>query len=331
LNYVLQITTLLKFNVLEQVSSTVPNFGLTTRFEYFFRRLNPSTSFVERAVSQHSTITALIEDKRGLASALSPRCFLQGSYKQDTAIYTINDVDIVALCELWYPGSGSGKNWDRDEIFDTIAAPLLNDWRYKDKVRYSSKSTCIKIDLGIKVEILPVVYRAGNNDFYYEPFCLYRPDKGLWVEGYARYHQQHLSRKNRNSFGNFIPAIKVFKHLNAKFSLGVTSFYIESLLYSLPSSLYEGGPAHYIEKLLSYVSALPAEDWYTMLLNTPCGDRRLFSNSEWSFANWEQFHKVIKLGAQCAELANRSTIEDDAVKVWQLLLGAEFFPYYVSS
>ena len=307
------------------------NYGLTKHFNYFFGRLNPGASFVQRAVSQHSTITALLEDSNGLASSLSPKCFLQGSYKQDTAIYTINDIDIVALCLLWYPGSGVGKGWSRDEIFETVAAPLLNDWRYKDKVRYSSESTCIKVDLGIKVEILPVVYQAGNNDFSYEPFYLYRPDKGQWVEGYARYHQRHLSWKNRASFNNFIPAIKVLKHINAKLGLGVTSFYIESLLYAFPPSVFEGSPANYIEKVLCHIAAIPAVTWYTMQIKTPCGDRTLFSDSEWNFTNWEQFHKAIGLGAKCVELANRSGTPEGAVDAWQIILGEEFFPSYVAA
>ena len=79
-------------------------FALSENFGAFFNRLNPSSTFEKRAASEHATITGLIEDRKGLAASLSPRCFLQGSYKQNTAIYTINDVDIVALCALWQPG-----------------------------------------------------------------------------------------------------------------------------------------------------------------------------------------------------------------------------------
>ena len=66
--------------------------ALTDNFGAFFKRLNPSPSFVERAARHHGTVTALIEDSAGLARALSPDCLLQGSYRQHTAIYTINDV-----------------------------------------------------------------------------------------------------------------------------------------------------------------------------------------------------------------------------------------------
>ena len=159
-------------------------------FRAFFRRLNPSPGFEETAASEYSSVKALIESRTGLARDLSPTCFLQGSYRQQTAIHTINDVDIVALFCLWQPGSGSGSSWSRDEIFATIAAPLLNDGRYRGKVRYADDSMCIKVDLEIRLEILPVVFKQGTNNSNVEPFRLFRPESGDWEDGYARYHQQ---------------------------------------------------------------------------------------------------------------------------------------------
>jgi hypothetical protein len=152
---------------------------LSDHFAYFFSRLNPSTTFEAQASSQYATIKALIEDPNGGARALSARCFLQGSYRQATAIHTINDIDIVVLCELWHPpsvGAGAGPGWSRDDIFNAVAAPLFADGRYRAKVKYGPRSMCIKVELGIKVEILPVVYKQGNNDPSVEPFRMYRPE-----------------------------------------------------------------------------------------------------------------------------------------------------------
>ena len=79
------------------------NHALTQHFASFFKKLNPSPSFEATAASEHKTIRGLIENPNGPAASLLPTCFLQGSYryKQDTAIYTINDVDLVVLCRLW--------------------------------------------------------------------------------------------------------------------------------------------------------------------------------------------------------------------------------------
>src|SRR5438045_5565451 len=110
----------------------------------------------------------------------------------------MHDIDVLVLCRLWHPSAagGYGKSYGRDEIFRIIAAPLLRDGRYSAKVRYGLSSMCIKVDLGIKVEILPVVFKAGNNDPDAEPFRLYRPATGNWEDGFARLHRAKLSAKN---------------------------------------------------------------------------------------------------------------------------------------
>jgi hypothetical protein len=309
------------------------NYQLSRHFAYFFSRLNPSSSFEQTASSQYGTIKALIEARDGLACELSPVCFLQGSYRQQTALYTINDVDIVTLCRLWQPGSGGGgRTYDRDQIFAIIAAPLLNDWRYKDKVRYGPDSMCVKVDLGIKIEILPVVFKQGTTDPQEEPFRLYRPENQRWEDGYARYHQGWLSDKNSagRAAGNFIPSIKVFKHLRAHHSVDAVSFHLECVLYSLADPLFSGRPADYSETLLAHLAATPAEDWYQRGCLTPCQERNIFTPHEWSFDSWAEFHKQVQAWARRAQLANQARDQETAIAHWQMLLGSSFFPRVVS-
>lgn len=264
--------------------------SLSRHFQSFFGRLNPGSSFEQTASSQHNTIRALIEDPNGAAAELSPTTFLQGSYRQQTAIYTINDVDIVVLCNLWYPGSpgGGGRSYGRDEIFRIIAAPLLADGRYRGKVRFGPQSMCIKIDLGIKVEILPVVFKAGTTDPGIEPFVLYRPERSQWEDGFARYHQILLSAKNSvaRTQGNFIPAIKVFKHIRSRFGLTAVSFHIECLLYFLADGVFLGGPADCLASIFRAISTHKPEDWYRTRCMTPCGDRDIFTGTEWTTESW---------------------------------------------
>jgi Second Messenger Oligonucleotide or Dinucleotide Synthetase domain len=247
-------------------------YPLPDHFASFFRKLNPSLSFEATASSQYNSIKGLLEDSNGAAAILEPSCFLQGSYRQQTAIHSINDIDIVALCKLSFPGSGSGRSFGRDEIFHTIAAPLIGDNRYASKVRYGPNSMCIKIDLSIKVEILPVVYLAGNSDSSNEPFKLFRPSTHSWEDGFARYHQAYLSLKNKTerTGGNFIPAIKVFKHMRTIIGLPAVSFHLECLLYSIPDYFFLGSPSDYIPALLEKIVATDSASWYKQVLKTPC-------------------------------------------------------------
>lgn len=299
----------------------------------FFRRLNPSPTFESQASSEYNSIKSLIEDRRGLAGELAPVCFLQGSYKQDTAIYTINDVDLIALCKLWQPSAGgSRRTYGRDEIFKVIAAPLLNDRRYGGKVRYNSGSMCIKVELGIKVEILPVVFKSGNDDPGVEPFRLYRPETGQWEDGYARYHQQWLTWKNaaERTAGNFVPAIKVLKHLRSHYRLDAVSFHLECLLFALSNETFGGGAADWIANVLGRIAATPAATWYQWRLETPCKDGRdIFSGAEWKAESWLAFHQCVVAWARAAQAAVSETRRERAIALWQTLLGDDFFPAYL--
>lgn len=305
-------------------------YPLTGHFASFFKKLNPSPSFVETAAHEYAAITSLIENADGNVRALSPYFFLQGSYKQDTAIYTINDVDIVALCDLWHPGGGSGQSWSRDDIFSAIEQPLRNSPRYSDKVDCDSSSMCIKVDLGIKVEILPVVFRSGCSDTSKEPFRLFRPETRKWEDGYARHHQALLTKKNKDTKGNFIPCIKVFKHLRSKYELDAVSFHIECLLYSLPDEIFSSGPADYIGSALSFLSVFTPEKLFESGITTPCGERLLFSDSEWDWNRWENFHTVLKTWARCSTLAKKQGVsKQTAIEAWRILLDDDFFPMTV--
>jgi hypothetical protein len=117
-----------------------------------------------------------------------------------------------------------------------------------------------------------------------------------------------LTWKNRQdkTVGNFIPAIKIFKHLRTQFKIEAVSFHIECFLFRLQDSLFLGSPADYLQMLFEYISATSAADWYAAGCLTPCGDRNVFTESEWNLANWTQFHEVIKLAARGARLANQS-------------------------
>lgn len=302
------------------------SFPLTNHFNVFFGKLNPSVRFEREAAKEHHDIRALIEATGGPASVLSPVCFLQGSYKQQTAIYSINDVDIVVLCNLRSPGNGTGRSWSRDEIFQTIAAPLLQSTKYMDKVEYNSGSMCIKVNLPIKVEILPVVYKAGNNDANKEPFRLFRPEKRIWEDGYARQHQQLLSEKNKRTDGNFIPMIKVMKHLRDQFNLDAVSFHIECLMYAIGDSAYNGGPADYIPKTLRGIASVTAEEIFSRAIMTPCRERLLFSPEEWSLESWKVFHNAVCVWSDTADAFDRMDTQANAVKLWRILLGDEFYP-----
>ena len=324
-----------------------PAHRLTKHFDAFFQNINPAQTWRDIASSQYNSIKQLLETDSYLSSQLGIQCKTQGSYDRHTSIHSINDLDIVAFCtRLHYPAqltinSNPGDGWTRDRIFAALEAVLANS-RYREVlIKSTPSSMCVKLDLGIKVEILPVVPQYGIFCSTSEPFYLWRPSRYCWELGYAEMHQSKLSEKNAPAFrfgyfdqdsttygtgGNFIPAVKILKHLCSIYDCNIVSFHLECLLYSLPNDVFSGSPAAYIQKILSFLSTQEPLKFYRQGLKTPCGDREIFSSDEWDFTKWLQFYGWCTVWKDIAVQAHTAYLEGTAIDTWRNLLSPGWFP-----
>ena len=309
---------------------------LTDNFRYFFTRINPSATITSRAASEYNSIKRVLENHPTLGSDLNAHCYVQGSYGWETAIHDINDVDVILFLEgLHFPptsAGGPGTGWDRNRIFKTVISALQGDLRYLHKLMpVKPDSMCVKVDLGIKVEILPVVRNSANVVTDREPFYLWRPERNQWELGYATTHRGYLSAKNLATDGNFIPMIKVVKHLRTRGGLDSVSFHIESLLFRIDNQQFLGRPVEYIPRVLSFIAGIGAEADYRQKIMTPCCDRDIFTASEWTFSAWNAFHKALTSWAILAQIAASQGNREEAIRSWKLLLGDDYFPRSVNS
>jgi hypothetical protein len=98
----------------------------------------------------------------------------------------------------------------------------------------------------------------------------------------------------------------------------------------LPDYIFSGSPADYIMNVLGAIASIPAATWYGMQIKTPCGERDIFTFSEWGYASWKNFHENVITWSKIALLANQETDRNKAIEYWKVLLGHDFFPYQVS-
>jgi hypothetical protein len=101
-------------------------------------------------------------------------------------------------------------------------------------------------------------------------------------------------------------------------------------LFSFPDRLFLGGPADYIPSLLTHIASTPAPSWYGQVLSTPCGERDIFTPSEWETVDWALFHRAATMWAVDATAASQAVDQESAINRWQALLGSDFFPRYAS-
>jgi len=64
---------------------------------------------------------------------------------------------------------------------------------------------------------------------------------------------------------------------------------------------------------------------------TPCGERRLFSQTEWNWESWKTFHDWVVFFDSLAQAACRAPDKAVAMHTLQLLICEDFFPTQVSS
>jgi hypothetical protein len=68
--------------------------------------------------------------------------------------------------------------------------------------------------------------------------------------------------------------------------------------------------------VLQYLALRSADDWYRQRLDTPSGDRDVFTAAEWKLDAWRQFYEFLPLWSDFARIANEWP---ETIEVWQQL------------
>jgi hypothetical protein len=307
--------------------ATVPAHNKCSKqFASFFTNLNPAATYEAAAARAHGEIRSLIEDPDGPAGALRIRSFLQGSYRRDTAIHTINDVDVVALCHVAYRPSANRAT--RDQIHDMVKLGIAASERYSKKIHHGPESICVKVVLkGVVVEVLPALYFPGQ-PLDVDPCYIFKD--GQWVPAFARRHQELVSEKNAKTDGMFVPMIKVLKHLRSQSGrLAVSdavSFHLECLLFAVADTVYSGSYGECIARVLTSLAGFTPQKAEQSGLRTPVRDKVLFAEDEWNIGAYSRFHPFVREWAAAANEANAEKDADIAAASWQALLREKYFP-----
>ncbi len=98
----------------------------------------------------------------------------------------------------------------------------------------------------------------------------------------------------------------------------------------MPNDQFAGGPADYIPAVLRYITGYDAAVWRNAEVRTPCQERLLFSETEWTELGWILFHLRASSWATFAETAAAQMDIDNAIDAWKVLLGDDLFPRHPS-
>jgi hypothetical protein len=163
----------------------------------------PSESKITQVANLQTTIRDVLGDDYDT--------FLQGSYRNGTAIVDINDVDIVAR-RRGTNASLSSAQWER--LFNAIASKLRSSYRISGTVSIGDK--CVKLKgSALNADIVPAV---AIGDFDKDPIAIWSRREREERPNYPRTHYSNGVSKHRATLQAFKPTVRLFKRWARQYS-----------------------------------------------------------------------------------------------------------------
>ncbi len=187
--------------------------------------------------------------------------FLQGSYGNNTNIYSESDVDIVILLKNCFQHDLSGLSQQQKDAFTTshsdatythvdFKSDVINvlETQFGSDVNEGKKAIAIsKNGSRRKADVIAAIHYRRYYEFasmqdqsYDEGVCFYTKS-GEKIVNYPKYHRENLITKHQSASKQFKPMVRIFKNIRSRLvtegMLGnniAPSYFIEGLLYNVP-------------------------------------------------------------------------------------------------
>lgn len=267
----------------------------------------PSSSRTASVKSLHENIRAALTAQEGT----NFDTFLQGSYRNGTAISEINDVDIVALYDPWRVPA-SRTDWDR--LFNRIATTLRISPLVSGTVTVGDK--CVKLDGSLHADIVPAISTRPYSST--DPITVY--SRSAWEElpNYPRTHYQHGVAKQSATVETFKPTVRLFKRWVRQYqTLNAPSFYIECAVHSVGVDAFNA----YLPLSFAGVAVKIAEYTRHSVIKSVAGDKDILLSTEWPPNDFEAFQRLLIADTSRVLEAIKSDSRATADRLWRLAFG----------
>lgn len=220
---------------------------------------------ITQSSNTYNSIKATLEATATPYSAKTYRVFLQGSYGNDTNIYSESDVDIVIRLDNCFQHDLSQLPTEQQDAFKTAH----NDATYTHRDFKSDVFSVLSSKYGTDVDsgekaiaiaasgnrrksdvIAAIQYRryqkflSISDQSYDEGICFYT-NSGIQIANYPKQHSKNLTVKHQGTLKWFKPMARILKNMRSRLIAedmlenGVApSYYLEGLLYNVPNERF---------------------------------------------------------------------------------------------
>lgn len=229
----------------------------------------------------YATVKGALENSNAAIAKHKIDVFLQGSYGNDTNIYTESDVDVVLCCTegFFYDLDALPEDqkigfknyfnntlgYDSNALKADVQAALVA--AFGTSVQPPNKAFKIKASGARRNADVVAAFNhrrytsfiGSDNAQFHEGISFYASD-GKRIDNFPRQHSKNLTAKHQATGSNFKPAVRIFKNMRSKMmELGIIekgsapSYYIEGLLYNVPDAVFAGNYTDMIAGILNWL------------------------------------------------------------------------------
>jgi hypothetical protein len=284
--------------------------------------LIPDSEVERHARGPSSTTTSSIASfQTAIRDALGSdyETFLQGSYKNDTAIRDINDVDIVALRKLTVSTVFSEERYSTsttwDEIFSEVERRINAVPRFRGKTRRGDK--CVEVNENWEADVVPAVrIRTYDQD----PIAIYSFREQSERQNWPRVHYNNGVAKHRSTMQTFKPIVRMFKSWSANHWPTqdiAPSFYVECLISNVPDDRFSRDLA-YAFFTVGYWIEQNVRPESPPIVWSVARDKDILVEKEWSLSKYSVFARQLAVSTTYVAGALQATTIAEATRLWRL-------------
>lgn len=235
---------------------------------------------VVQSANTYGSIKAILADRSAIYASQGCDIFLQGSYGNDTNIYSDSDVDIViATTSIYYPDlsrlnanelsaynaarSGAGYTYGefRKQVISQLKLKLAPSVQPGNKAIFIEKSGARR-----DADVVPVAlhrryysYSSYNPNDYTEG-VFFRCTDGTEIVDFPKQHSANCTQKHQATNSWFKPTVRILKNMrNSMISRGrltddvAPSYFLEGMLYNVPNEIFGGSYADTVINALNWI------------------------------------------------------------------------------
>jgi hypothetical protein len=188
------------------------------------RSIEPTATQKSGAQRSHNRLRQEL-DSGQMANRIT-RSYLSGSYARDTAIWPLDDVDVIFEIDPSYWSAGLFRSYPPPKsVLDTFAAAIRR--RYALSSVHGQRRS-VRLELyHLDIDVVPAIPTSPSSNIILVP----DRTKDDWIESSPRGHSDKASQLNKRHGGKFKPLVKLAKFWNSNLSESVRckSFTIETI------------------------------------------------------------------------------------------------------